>query len=302
MAFKMLLRFTGLCAFVPDLPINQGNNEATVVLVNARHSHRAPHRAVFLAAPEHFANGNQRHISNPLLHEGVRRRACPLVGEEFTIVGRDANGQPVQPAAHALTFLTGLRPNPPEPCPDFDVRLDDPDFSWVCQNRGTLNPAVLTSTALGDLIAARVKLTQGTLKTGGFRVINNNQVVRFKFGAEDSQAFPEEVVWDFDFTDASRVVDVMLVSAPFDNFPQNPPLILKPRADTELLEGFIVNIPVENLFLLDPPLPLADDDHYEEYYRLCQGVPPTTIPIPDRQIFCPGPAGATNPKCPPTYF
>ncbi len=305
MAFKMSLHFTGLCAFVAKKPIDQNQNEATVILVNAKHSHHAPHRAIFLAVPEHFAAGNQRYTSLPFLHEGVSKRACALGGEALAISGRDASGQRVPLASNALRFLTGLRPTPPIPCPDFGSASpdgDDKDFSWVCQNPGTLNPNVLTSTSMESLIAARLKLTEGTLMTEHFRVTDQNQVVRFKFGSTNSQAFAEEVTWEIDFSDQSGVVNVVLDSTPFDKLPGNPSLILKPRMDIGLLEGWIVNMPVENLFSLDPPLPLAPDDHYEEYYRLCQGTLPTAIPTPDTQNFCPGPAGATNPKCPPTYF
>lgn len=299
MGVKVQLHFTGLCAFVPEKPIDQANNEATVLLVNARASTHGPHHTLFFAEPQFYQStaGNRPHATQFDYNKPpvAQVKVCGLSGEVLTVVGRNAAGERIEPARDSLSFVTGLRP-PGTVCPDANSATD---FSWVAQSPCPLEPSVLTSTD-ASLLGVRMRLTQGALKCGGFRRTSRG-IVRWLFGSTTSTALAEEVLYEMEFPDASGVTHVVVESTSFQGVPL-PNLVLTPRPDLNLVEGWIVNMPLEGLLGIDPPRPMDSDHHYLEFYRFCRGPKPTTIPIPDPNSFCTAFIAASNPKCPPTVF
>ena len=299
MGVKVELRFTGLCAFVPEKPIDQPDNEATVLLVNARESEHGPHHALFFCEPQFYeaTAGNRPHATQfdykkpPI----TLMKACALSGEAITIVGRNAAGERIEPNRNGLTFVTGLR-EPGSLCPDEE---DYTDFSWVARNPFPLKPEVLASTD-PNLLGVKMRLTQGELKCAAFRKTGRG-IVRWMFGSATSEALAEEVLYELEFPDDRGVTHVILESTPFLGGTQAD-LVLTPRADLNLVEGWIVNMPLAGLIGVDPERPMESDHHYHEYYRFCEGTPSGPIPIPDTVSFCPLFIAASNPKCPPTMF
>jgi hypothetical protein len=295
MAFQLQVRFTGLCAIIPESDIYQPRNEATVVLVNAKQSFHGPHRSLLLFDPESFLDGpNRRQAPSFFQYEGVLQQACSLDGEALTVLGRDKDGGPIQLDRNSLRFTTGLRPNPPQPCPE---NTDLRDFTWVCKNPGAIDTNILSSMDYGDLIAARIRLTAGTFSTDKFRTSSQGRI-RWWFDAPEPTAIAEEVVWEVDFPDS--VEGITIISAPFQGYLQQRSLFLKPKAG--FIKISIVNMPLADVLALDPARRFDPDHHFEEFYRLCIWTPSTAVPVPDLTSFCGIPSAASNPKCPPTLF
>lgn len=303
MALEVKLHFTGLCAFVPHKAITETENEATVILVNTRHSSCETHETLLFAKPGYFspdANNRERRLSFDYLIKKdevygdtvARVDACFLGGEVLTLVGMRENGSRVELLRNALWFADGKAV---PPCPSNQNQFD---FSWVAPNPGTLDPSVLTAMDRSDLIGIRMTLTQGSLRCGGFRQTRQG-FVRWTFGTGESAALAEEVRYDLEIDD-STIKSVALETYPFHNQQARREILLVPKDGA--IEAWIANMPVSSLASSEPPRPLDPDRHYSEYYRLCTGEIPTTIPIPDPNSFCRGFGNVSNPKCPPTMF
>lgn len=297
MALTVRLHFTGLCAFVPHKAITEDENEATLILVNARHSSCESHETLLFAEPDFYPDANNREsrLSFKFMREygvDVLVKACFLGGEALVLVGRKEDGSRVELLRNALRFAHGTRV---PPCPSVQSQFD---FSWVVPNPGTLDRTLLTAMDRSDLIGVRMTLTEGSLRCGGFRQIRQG-LVRWHFGTGESIALAEEVRYDLTIND-STIKGVTLETIPFQNQPPQKDIRLMPKGD--LIEAWIVNMPIPSLVAAEPLRPLDPDLHYSEYYRLCTGSTPTTVPIPDLISFCPPFSNASNPKCPPTTF
>jgi hypothetical protein len=308
MGLKVKIHFTGLCAFVPDKDVKVEENEAAVILVNARCSpHEAHHALLFADAKDVYPMPTpdqprrKPHLSfmfrETKLDDPFAVNGCLLGGEVLTLVGRTQQLPRVELKRDRLKFATGDH-DPDNPCPtneEEDQRL----ISWVAQNPGTLNPEVCSTMERSDLIAVRMKLTEGDLFCGGFRMVPRG-VVRWKFGEGQSTALAEEVVYEHEFADDSGVVGINLESEPFRDQLPHDDLFLHGKDD--VVEVWIVNMPLASVLEADPERPMDPDHHFHEFYRLCIGTIPTIIPEPDLNSFCPRFQAASNPKCPPTLF
>src|SRR5206468_2339687 len=90
-------------------------------------------------------------------------------------------------------------------------------------------------TTLGALVGMRLRLTQGTLKSSRFRIVNGGNV-RWSFdGGKTSAALAEEVTWELRFDPGDSVEEVVLKSS----VAAMPPLVLQPKGG--LVEAWIVN-------------------------------------------------------------
>lgn len=298
------IHFTGLCAFVPKKPIDQGNNHATVLLVNARQSHHGGHHALLLAEEKFYPKVSNRPAANTFqikIADGspITVKACVFADEEITIVGLKDDGSREMPPADTLTFAHGYK-GKSDVCPKAGNLKTD--FAWVLTNPGKVNPELLTSFDRGDVVGMRMLLTSGKLKTDLFRMIIGNRIIKWHFG-EKLEAIAEEVIYELTFKDDTEVKTIALESIPFGAAEKKIPLILTPSDDGAPIKVWIVNMIPGDLLRLADPLPFEPDHHYEEFYNLCLDKPePLLHPIPDSVNFCAGFGAISNPKCPPTQF
>lgn len=305
---NVIIHFSGLCAFIPAKSIDQVGNAATVALVDASRSHHAPHHCVCFAEPKVYQYDPDQGVLNRTVDVAfnyeytpgsrIAVNGCHLTKEQLTLVGRTAAGTEVPlSAAEVLTFSNGALTHP---CP---TTANQSFFNWVAEmarvGAGTVNPAVVTAADGGGLLGARMRLTQGNLRCGGFRANPPNGYVRWSYGGSNS-ALAEEVAWEVAFPATTNVVEVVLKSAPLGAGTAAPDLVLRPQGG--LVEAWILNMPLNNMLGFDPVNPLAPDHHFLEFFRLANGNPTPSYPIPDSSQYCTPPTGAANPKCPPTVF
>jgi len=305
MAFNVRFHFTGLCAFVPAKPIDQANNEATVVLVNATQSHHGPHHILCFADKQNTykETGSNRQVDlvftfNIDNANKLRVNGCRFSAEELTLIGRTAAGIEVP-----LDNTGGLNF-------DHDSLTDCPasvpaSFRWVADmaklRAGKIRSDALTT--LGALVGMRMKLTQGRLYTSLFRQIRTPPppppppgTVRWSFdGGSTFAPLAEEIVWDYSFRNV-EVAELVVKSSAGAS-----PLVLTPNADN-LVEVWIVNMPLGQVLGFETANPLDSDDHFEEFFKLADGSPTPIIPKPDMIRSCPPFGAASNPKCPPAQF
>lgn len=214
--------------------------------------------------------------------------ACRLSGEELTLVGRTLAGDEVPLDKWGLAFAH-------EVIADCPTNNDQESFRWVADmadlGAGKVRGKALTT--LGSLVGMRLKLTQGTLKTGGFRAVDVG-LVRWSFdGGKTSAALAEEVTWEYRFAEAN-VEEVVLKSSAAHS------LVLRPYDGT--VEVWILNMPLGQVLRFEPAKPFDANHHFAEFFRLADGNPNPVIPIPDTTRFCGPPLAASNPKCPPALF
>jgi hypothetical protein len=302
MGLKVRIHFSGLCAFVPNRPINTPLNAATALLVNATQSHHV-HHCVFFAEkfsyPDVVLGVPNRPIKLRFAHsEAGEVNACLMTGEELTLVGQTTSGVDVPLKPNYLEF-NGLSLTPPAKCPADDTAARY--FAWVADmaalQAGEINRTLLTDWRVADDLGLRMWITEGGLECGGFRETSQG-IVRWAFGKNSSRLLAEEVIWRHEFTD-SAVDKVVLRSKPFTGAPAQRDLVLLPSGN--LIVAYIYNMPVEGLLELNPAQPFVPDYHFGEIFRLADGNPAPVVPTPVHN-FCPPFTGPSNPKCPPAMF
>jgi hypothetical protein len=234
-------------------------------------------------------------LASPFFVQG-----CRFDKEQLTLVGRTATGVEIPLSNDALSFENGTRG-------DCAATISESRFfNWVASMATAAagkvkKTKVIDDPAGGGLLGMRMQLTAGSLRSSAFRVAGTNGIVRWKFGGDNS-ALAEEVTWELDINDPS-VVEVLLTSKTLAANPQTrDAVVLKPAGIANVVEAWIVNMPLGDLTGFDPVDPLHPNDHFAEYFRLADGSPTPVIPTPDQTQFCNPTAGAANPKCPPAVF
>jgi len=322
MSNHLFLRFTGLCGFVPKLPINQASNQMRVLLVNAQQadpndphgSHHEPHLPVLICdwdgVERQPAPGVNLRTEDRVFFEGGTKKAL------FFLAGQDVRVGSALP--NSLTISNGIA-SPHPVCPDVTTGpgSNRSFFEWV-------SPLVLISSGSQNIrpaclnpnpdpsVLARIALTEGSIRTFQFAVDSSGGVVKWEFKVPvtgtpiaHQQALAEVVQYDFEFS-TGTTIDV--VCRPFGgNATQDKTIRLKlttiglgGRAIAE-----IKNIPLLDLFSTRP-LPPGHRDidfHFSHFYRMSNAAGNRNVPHPLTNR-CPGTGGPAlgNPLCPPTTY
>src|SRR4051794_15532287 len=177
MGFKFLLRFTGLCAFVP----HTSGSRARVLLLNGTdgngHGHMgmAPevHRPVVIFDKNDLAASNARQLDLSFPFELKERGLCFLEGQDMEI----------QSTSTDPFVLQGTTAPAGAVCP---VGPDRTRLSWVApiehirRGAGQVAASCLGGNGVPPAVSARARLTQGTLRTQSLSQFPGG-IIRWKF-------------------------------------------------------------------------------------------------------------------------
>jgi hypothetical protein len=332
-AFKFLLRFTGLCAFVP----HTSGQHMRVLLLGGHDSNGS----VGNGSP-HNGNGMQMPMPMPmpmevhrpaivfdkanLAPESARKpdltfidshtvdsAVCLLEGQDVEILSNSAS--PFQLVGNGIS--AGMCPN----------GNDRNRLSWVAPmerirpGTGQVDASCFSATGAPASISARVRLTQGTLRTSDISN-KNGSVVRWRFlplagGATGhEQALAEVVELELDIPGDQ----VVLSTTPFrPGSASKPPITLVPVTapdGTRQVVATIKCIPIEDLLGIRPVEPImigesrARDLHFENYFRISAAdpgvghglVPSPVDTCPSHNHGAAQPPILHSPQCPPSFF
>ncbi len=327
------LQFTGLCGIVPKAPIDQGANQATLLLVDATAPPAGgpmpmigpphePHVPVLVCNASSVAAGS-RPPSVTFDLQGISLSIFYLVDQELIIKGS---------ASSALTFTNdaGSGNGCQGPNPDYK------NCNWIVSlstispgptpGSGVVKPACLgdLGTPIDPIVLSRIRLTEGTMSTNALAKDTGGGILKWNFrvpgGAATGrqQALAEVVEFSRDLGSAITVTfeAALLRSTNYDAIQRlfnagNTAIILK-DIGTNVIEASIRNIPWPDLFGLRPIPPKNSrlmDTHFDHFYEMSN--PPVrwdrNIPDPlagPSDPRCPGVGGPgpNNPQCPPALF
>jgi hypothetical protein len=321
MSNHLLLRFTGLCGFVPKKAIDQPDNQMRVLLVDATlpdpgdphgsHHHEA-HFPVLICDFDSVVRGpvpgvNLRAEDRIFFEGGTKKALFFLNGQDLRVAGANPD---------SLSIAHGISTPRPE-CPDVSTGpgSNRPFFEWVAPldlistGSQNVNPACLQSNPHPSVFA-RVALTQGSVRTFQFAMDSSGKVVKWEFkvpagGASVGhvQALAEIVQYDFEFQSGTSID---LISKPFGGS-SGQEVTIRLQLTTVGLGGqaiaVIKNIPLLDIFSTRPLPPRDIDFHFSHFYRMSNSAGARNVPHPlaDR---CPGAGGPAlgNPLCPPTSY
>jgi hypothetical protein len=302
---RLLLRFTGLCAFVH--PTGANPKRMRVVLPNVRdHRHEGmpEHHAVLIVLEENVDPNNipaRPYFKFAGGDDFVQARclAFPLDGDAVTVCDL--------PEGDSLKIEPGPRP-------DLACPSEDPQgFRWIARMEEAGDRAfgdMQNQYLLLDnrqLVLARLPLTTGTIRTKEFAKDPERRPLKWQFydpgpPPRDSKGLPramaELIEWQVDFTDRERV-DLRLI--PFDAPDEHKDLTLVANAVGEI-PAWIVNMPLLDVLLFKRygAYP-AGDLHFAHFYHL-SSQPGVHVPFRLTAV-CPDRVGMlSNPRCPPVLF
>jgi len=302
----LFLRFSGLCAFVPNAAPNP--TAVRVLLVDAKtpHSggHDEAHVPYLVFRDADWVAGNNLRRPVDWFHDGNDPRrtlfaACDLSDQDLSI---DVNNPPLSVPDGAIG--TG--------CPNAANR---DYFSWVgpigkmSPGSGGIDPASLGSFPLPTTIAARIRLTVGTLTSFEFARDTSTEVVKWEFKpvsggptSPQQQALAEEVQLEIPIT--GNYVEFTAVQ---NIHTRNPsPLPAMRLAVSGPVVAWIKNMPRPDI--VGRPIPtvpgLRDPDyHFDHFYDLTPaGGANIPFPLSGRCPDLPLQPAVGNPRCPPTQF
>jgi len=313
MGFKFLLRFTGLCAFVPH---TTGRRARVLLLSGADcggHDHMGGasevHRPVVIFDKKNLAASSARQPDLSFPFELKERGLCLLEGQDMEI----------QSTSTDPFVLEGTTAHAGAVCP---TGSDRTRLSWVApiehirRGAGKVAADCLGSHGVPSEISARVRLTHGTLRTQSLSQFTGG-VIRWKFlpirgGATGhEQALAEVVELEMNIPGDH----VILSTTPFrQDAAHKPPLRLVPAAGgSGVVIATIKSIPLEDALGIRPVEPVvigqsrARDTHFEHFFRISAADPgPGHGLVPNAVDICAAlgaePPILRSPQCPPSWF
>lgn len=322
MSNHLLLRFTGLCGFVPKKTIDQPNNQMRVLLVDATlpdpgdphgsHHHEA-HFPVLICDFDSVVRGpvpgvNLRAEDRIFFEGGTKKALFFLNGQDVRVASANSD---------SLSIANGISAPRPE-CPDVSTGpgSNRSFFEWVAPldlistGSQNVNPDCLKPTP-DPTVFARVALTEGSVRSFQFAVDSSGGVVKWEFKVpagspvSHKQALAEVVQYDFEFQSGTSID---LISKPFGGGPGQE-VTIRLQLTTVGLGGQAIaqikNIPLLDIFSTRP-LPPGQRDidlHFSHFYRMSNSAGAKNVPHP-LSNRCPGSGGPAlgNPLCPPTSY
>jgi hypothetical protein len=310
MGFTLHLQFTGLCAFVP----HPGGRRMRVLLVD-----------VSQPQPGHDQHDRPPHEPHlPVLVYDVRDLAAPRPGDErfvrgdtfgmCRLTGMDLTIQGARPNALKLTQATT------GPCPTVRNRTS---LSWLAhlgrmgQGSGEIGDRCLADSRVSRAVAARIRLTEGTLST---RYLSGNQALRpflFRFGRPGGEIQQEEraIAEIVELEVRIEAPTVTLVTRSFrPGIDSRGSIVLKPQSPrpNARLVAYVKNLPrldITQSRRVDQPFAPGQlrpiDHHFAHFNRLLRSPAPAgQEPLPIPMDLCkeaqPEPPNVGNPQCPGT--
>ncbi len=261
MCFELVLRFSGLCAFVR----NTNGKKARVLLVEAGSGsqnangnnghtqngkghlglgkgtngnghllHDEPHAAILGFDLRDMSPDNLR-APDMTLSDGQPRGVCFLKGYDLTVT---------QSGEDNLTFRKGLIGDRPD-----DNEVDLHSYDWLAaldeaqgghrqsldlqpgESLGELDPACFaTDKNVHPAVAGRIALTSGTLETAQLSVNEKGWVkCQFVTGDDVAGGFNKPIATTMEWVLPVEDEEVRLEFKPFGSKVQSEPLILRPR-------------------------------------------------------------------------
>ncbi|HVT61754.1 MAG TPA: hypothetical protein VHR45_25570 [Thermoanaerobaculia bacterium] len=307
MSFKLFLKFTGLCAFVP----HTSGKAARVLLVDTSgdpSDHCAPelnepHEPVLVFDRRFVAAANRRQ-PDMTFSNGNPMAICYLHDMDLAIGAARED---------ALFIENGPIGN----CP---IDNDHRSLAWVAalpeidQSAGEVHAECLAASDVHPSVAARVRLTEGSLRTTELSGIPQSSWVRWSFQPRDGgrtidldRAMAEVVELEVDVPGS----EVRLETARFrGSLAALPPLILAPRNGQ--VTAWVKNMPLLDVLGKRSPEAVvvnqrrAQDAHFEHFYTLSPHDPgpgrrATPFPVGTCLAAAPPPFVPT-PMCPPARF
>jgi hypothetical protein len=312
MAFQLFVRFTGLCAFVP----NTSGKQMRVVLVDAGEKAMKamgnmamlgmggqPGMAMELLEPHQAAlvfddgdrvsgdgetfkqNGKTMRLRRL---DGLDVSIAPSHPAALNLVNTPVNGCPDQATAKSLKYL---------------AQIDK-----ILPAAGGIDPACLADpkkSQVSSKVAARIRLTDGTLQTKHLSSLPSFNLIRWTFDGGKSQQVLAEVI-ELALPIAGDEVTFQLSS--FRNPGTIETVVLRPQTP-----GASVVVRIENMPLKDiqgtrkKPLVVelgkhnSRDLHFPIMYTLTKNGANGSRPVP-LAFSLPHPPNAGNPQCPGTAF
>ncbi len=308
MPFNLVVRFTGLCAFVP----NTSGKAMRVVLVDAPGMPMGggmpgmemdeAHVPALIFDTRDLAPNNARQPDDQF-NDGNPMGICRLNDQDLQI-------SPMEESALALTNgnVAG--------CPTL---IRPHSLSWMAQldelvpGLGTIDESCLAGAGVHPAVTARIRLTEGTLVTGDIAGTSALGWVQWKFGTLNGplgtfqRAIAEVIELSLPILGAS----VTLSATRFRGGPAVPPLVLTPQNGNPQVTVWIKNMPLpdikgtrtaEEVVLLRTR---NRDIHFEHYSRLSAHDPGVGFgPIPTAVQACNHTSDPIlgNPQCPTAAF
>jgi len=310
MGFKFLLRFTGLCAFVP----HTSGSHARVLLLNGTDGNgmdmpgMAPevHRPVVIFDQADLVPASARKPDLSFPFELKERGLCLLEGQDMEI----------QSTSSDPFVLEGTTAHAGAVCPNGSDRTR---LSWVAPiEHIRAGAGKVAASCLGksvpSAISARIRLTHGTLRTQSLSQFTGG-VIRWKFlplsggGTGHEQALAEIVELEMNIPGDH----VILSTTPFrKDAAHRPPLSLAPAAGgSGVVIATVKSIPIEDALGIRPVEPVvigqsrARDIHFEHFFRISAADPgPGHGYVPNPVDVCHSvePPLLHSPQCPPSFF
>lgn len=291
--FQFLLRFSGLCAFVR----NTNGKRATVLLVDTNaapsgngqngnghngnghlvsggngHLIHEPHAPVFGFDLRDMAASNLR-APDETFSNGQPLGLCSLVRQDLIFPAQEMN---------KLTIRSGrIEERPDQPGVDLEscnwlAGIDQvQDGLGLTKDLSEIDPACFADQNVHPAVAARIRLTQGLLRTHQLSTTEAGWV-RCNFTTPNGARGPfnrpiaVSMEWVFDVMEDELLIEFK----DFDDPLHSEPLVLAPRSGEKRVVAWIKNAPVEDIrrqrdaecFITGITRPR--DNHFDHYYRL----------------------------------
>lgn len=315
MSFKLKIKFTGLCGFVPMRPIEGQNdqkyNEVEVLLVDGRHGGYEPHFPV-IVGEEDVNYGPQLYTRDRLPHRYVTKPdteptadarkkgpSAPKVEQHWvyyelareTLLIRPGGGYAKRYSLHtvwnegkAYESLRWLAP-----------------MEQATPDSGEVDPGCMERPPSSDALRASMLLTEGELRTAKIASYLDRKHITWEFKpARDPNAAPTLCQELADVIELSLEVDAPFVEIESvgwgDGGSPSSSFIVIPAKNAGEVTLWIKNMPTEDIEerrKQDAPRPHYDFEMLYGFSR-CAGNRAVPFPRPSAQV--------SNPQCPPSIF
>jgi hypothetical protein len=319
MAFQLFVRFTGLCGFVP----NTSGKRMRVVLVDAGEAAmkamgnmEMPAMPGMEAMPMEAMEAHQAALvfddgdrvsgdGETFKQNGKTMRLRKLDGldvsiapsseDALTLVSPEVNGCPNKTTATSLAYL---------------AQIDK-----ILPAAGGIHPDCLAKPPkVSPKVAARIWLTDGTLRTLHLSSLANFDPIRWSFDEGGHEQVLAEVI------ELETKIEGDKVTFHLNSF-RNPgaaiaPIVLRPQTPGKSVEVRIENMPLQDIqgtrevpLVVQIGKPRSRDRHFPIMYTLTQNGANGSRPVPLAVDQCSGvdlepphPPTAGSPQCPGTAF
>ncbi|HVT18674.1 MAG TPA: hypothetical protein VHQ90_21145 [Thermoanaerobaculia bacterium] len=296
MSYTFRLKFSGLCAFVPNKPIDDDPDYVDVLLVNANYDSDSDFGQTIGPLEPHTPNvwftlrdlAGVREPQGDYQHHGAM---WLLVGEQINI-GFSKNGEPVPREKRLKIVHRSMKEKAP------DSRLKEEDyFDWVAPMEKIhpqacdVDPRCLDLKPPPDLVIARIRLDDGVLKSDKIGKVNDKAVIaQFVPPLADEpckQALTHRVVLELEVPDD---VSVVLTTSEFGDSAVLRQATLGPPTQSAAQGAGEVKVLVSNLCcgyylgeatdLPGPVEPPGSDGDFKAFYILAKDPVKAGTPLP----------------------